>query len=270
MTINFWIEFTILFAASLAGGLAILPYGLRLLKSSSQGKPLKMSVPKLVLLSFLQTAVLFAIIVGVGLFVAHAIGLGAPYLEAALLGNGSMHSAASLIEIAFPVGILAGAILLFADLLFLPYWPEPLVDTAQKTTLSENFFASFYGGINEEFLMRLFGLSILAWLFSRIWHTPAGLPTVAVFWIANVIMAILFGIGHLPALKNLLGRLSSLMVFRSLLLNAPIGLICGWLFFTYSIEAAIIAHFSADIVYHVIGTVVLKRKFSVPPSSKTG
>jgi membrane protease YdiL (CAAX protease family) len=73
-------------------------------------------------------------------------------------------------------------------------------------------------------------------------------------------MAILFGIGHLPALKSLLGRISPLMLARSLLLNAPIGLICGWLFWTYGIEAAIVAHFSADIVYHVFGTVVMRLR----------
>ena len=120
--------------------------------------------------------------------------------------------------------------------------------------------ASFYGGINEEILVRLLGLSALAWLLSKVWHTSAALPTDTVFWIANVALAILFGIGHLPALKNLLGRIPPLMLARSLLLNFPIGLLCGWLFWTYGIEAAIVAHFSADIVYHVFGTVVLRRR----------
>jgi hypothetical protein len=46
------------------------------------------------------------------------------------------------------------------------------------------------------------------------------------------------------------------------LLNAPIGLVCGWLFWTYGIEAAIIAHFCADIVYHVCGAAVLRRKLA--------
>jgi Type II CAAX prenyl endopeptidase Rce1-like len=257
MTINFWLEFSILFAASLVGSAAVLPYGLRLLPKD---KPLKMSISKLVLLSFLQGAVIFAIVTGVGLFAAHAIGLGAPYVEASLAGSGSAQALMPMLQVALIFGVLAGIILLVGDLLFLPYWPKALVDTARKTTLWENFAASFYGGINEEILVRLLGLSALAWLFSRVWHTSAGQPTDTVFWAANVLMAILFGIGHLPALKNLLGRIPPLMLARSLLLNAPMGLICGWLFWTYGIEAAIVAHFSADIVYHVFGTVVLRRK----------
>lgn len=255
----FWSEFGILFVATLVGSVAVLPYSLRLLPKD---KPVKMSMPKLVLLSTIQGAVIFVIATGVGLLAAHSIGLGAPYIEALLGGSAPMHSIASMLQVAIVYGALAGALLLVADLLFLPYWPEALLDTACKTTLWENFAASFYGGINEEILVRLLGLSALAWLLSKVWHTSAGLPTDAVFWIANVVLAILFGIGHLPALKNLLGKIPPLMLVRSLLLNFPIGLLCGWLFWTYGIEAAIVAHFSADIIYHVFGTVVLRRKLN--------
>ena len=257
MVILFWLEFGILFVASVAGSVAVLPYGLRLLPKD---KPLRMSMPRLVVLSLLQGAVIFAIATGVGLWAAHSIGLGAPYIEAALAGSGPAQALIPMLQVAIIFGLLAGAILLIADYFFLPYWPEALRDIARKTTLLENFAASFYGGINEEILVRLLGLSAFAWLLSRIWHTSAGLPTSTIFWISNVVLAILFGIGHLPALKNLLGKIPPLMLARSLLLNFPVGLMCGWLFWTYGIEAAIVAHFSADIVYHVFGTVVLRRK----------
>jgi hypothetical protein len=260
--ILFWPEFCILFVASLIGSVAILPYSMRLIKESVQKKPLKMSLSKIMLLSVIQNIVLFAIVAGIGLFTAHAIGLGAPYIEGLLSGSKTVQSIMSILEVALPFGIAAGVFLLIADLLFLPYWPQAIIDTTRKTTTWENFSASFYGGINEEILIRLFGLSIFAWALSKIWHTSAGLPTGGVLWIANIIMAIIFGIGHLPALKGLVGKISPIMFTRSLLLNAPIGLICGWLFWTYGIEAAIVAHFSADIVYHVFGTLILKRKLS--------
>ena len=171
-----WPEFSILFAAALIGGAAILPYSVRLLKQSGEIKPLKMSVSKLLLLSFIQTAVLSAAAIGIGLLAAHRIGLGAPYIEAALQGNGSMQTVALMLRTAIPLGFLGGLILLLMDVLFLPHLPEVLLDTARKTSLWESFTASFYGGLNEEFLMRLFGLSVLAWMLSRIWHTSADLP----------------------------------------------------------------------------------------------
>jgi hypothetical protein len=260
----YWSEFGILFVAAILGGAAIVPYSLRLLKASSSSKPLRMSVPKLMLLSFLQTIVLFAIVVGVGLLAAHAIGLGAPYIEAVFAGTVASTGVMTMLEVAIGLGVLAGFVLLLADLLFMPHWPEVLSETTRKTTLLENFLASFYGGINEELLMRLFGFSALAWLLSRIWHTSAGLPTGVIFWTVNVVMTIIFGLGHLPALKGLLGRISPLMFARTMLLNAPVGLVCGWLFWNYGIEAAIIAHFSADIIYHVGGTMVFRLKDKTP------
>jgi hypothetical protein len=259
MTMNpiSWSLFAILFTAALLGGLAIIPYSLRLL-ASRRRKPLKFSLPTLLLLSFLQTAVLSAVAIGVGLLAAHAIGLGAPYIEAALAGKGSIETVAQMLTPAIGLGVLGGAVLLLLDLFFLRFWPQKLVDFAQTAKLWENFLASFYGGLNEEFFMRLFGFSVIAWLLSRVWYTPAGLPTNAVFWTVNVIIAVLFGLGHLPATKNLLGSISPHMFARALLLNAPIGLICGWLFWTFGIEAAVMAHLSADIVYHVAGTIVLR------------
>ena len=55
-----------------------------------------------------------------------------------------------------------------------------------------------------------------------------------------------------------MGRLSTLVVARSLVLNTPVAVVCGWLFWRVGIEAAIVAHFMVDIVYHVIGTALLR------------
>lgn len=249
MFTGFWFEFSILLVAAVFGSVAILPYSVRLLKESKKGKSLKLPLWMIVFLSLLQNIVLFAVIIGIGLLAAHQIGLGAP-----LIGG------ASLMLPPLLLGILGGCFLLCADLLFLPYFPEKLLKTTLKTTQWENFTASFYGGINEELFSRLFGVSVIAWLLSRVWHTPTGLPTDSIFWIAIVIMAILFALGHLPTLKSLLGTITPVMFFRTILLNTPIGLLCGLLFWHYGITAAIIAHFVADIVYHVGGTYVLRSR----------
>ena len=125
-----------------------------------------------------------------------------------------------------------------------------------KTTQWENFTASFYGGINEEIFMRLCGMSVVAWVLLKFWH----ISMLSVYWVANIIMAIIFALGHLPALKSALGEISGVMLFRTILLNTPIGLLCGFVFWQYGIEAAILTHFAADIVYHVGGTQFLRSK----------
>jgi hypothetical protein len=60
----------------------------------------------------LQNAVLFAVVTGVGLWAAHSIGLGAPYIEAMLMGTAPAQPLVSMSEIATVLGMLAGAALL--------------------------------------------------------------------------------------------------------------------------------------------------------------
>jgi membrane protease YdiL (CAAX protease family) len=50
----------------------------------------------------------------------------------------------------------------------------------------------------EEILARLFLLSLFAWLGTKVFQKP-GWVVGKVFWIANIVAAILFGLGHLPS-----------------------------------------------------------------------
>lgn len=257
MYLGFWFEFVILLCAAVFGSIAILPYSLRLLKGSEKIKPLRLPLWAILLLSILQNAILFAVVICLGLLASHQLKHGAPIIEAVYLGTVSNQLLGEVLLPAFMLGILAGIALFLADLIFLPYFPDTLLKTTLKTTQWENFLASFYGGINEELIMRLFGVSVIIWLALRFLHQS----TDSIFWYANFFMAIIFAFGHLPTLKNLLGKISSPMLFRTIILNTPIGLLCGWIFWRYGIEAAIVTHFVADIVYHVGGTIVLRSKF---------
>lgn len=256
MYATFWFEFSVLLFAAILGSVAIIPYSLRLVKESKKSKKLKMSPRMLALVSIIQNGILSAIAIGVGLIIANQIGKGAPLIASIGSGKGLNQVLFSNLLTASVLGVAGGGFLLVADLFFVPYFPKKLLGTALKTTYWENLTASFYGGINEEIFMRLCGLSLVVWLISKVWH--AANP---IFWTANIFMAIIFALGHLPALKSTIGELSRVMLVRTILLNTPMGLICGWLFWQYGIEAAIVAHFAADIVYHVGGTKILRSRF---------
>ena len=111
--------------------------------------------------------------------------------------------------------------------------------------------ASFYGGINEEILLRLFLMTLIVWIFFKIKKTKEGTPTNVSVWLAIVIAAVIFGIGHLPAVMSLTA-LTPLVIIRTIVLNAAGGIIFGWLYWKKGLESAMISHFSADIVLHVI------------------
>lgn len=257
-----WAKFAVFYGGALLGAVAGAPYSLRLLEQT--GRPISPS--RFLLLTLAQNAVLFCVVIAFGLLAARAVGLGAPYIEAAFGGRAPDHSLGEMLLWSLCLGGAGGALLLTIDLVLIQHLPA-LLALARKTSLWENFTASFYGGLNEEFLFRLLGLSGMAWLLSRVSHAPPGRPTDTTLWTANVIMAVLFGLGHLPATLAITRNLTPLLIGRALVLNVPIALICGWLFCRFGIEAAIVAHFTADIIYHVGGTLLLRAndQFSILP-----
>jgi membrane protease YdiL (CAAX protease family) len=130
-------------------------------------------------------------------------------------------------------------------------------DTFPIPALWKRLLACFYGGIDEEILLRLFLFSLLAWLIGFAWRLPDGKPTLGVLWVANIVAAVLFGLGHLPTTAALV-TLTPLLVVRALLLNGLLGVAAGYLFWRYGLEAAMLAHFSADLVVHGIGDSLAK------------
>jgi len=109
--------------------------------------------------------------------------------------------------------------------------------------------ASFYGAINEEVLLRLFLFTLVYFAFIKVLRFKLH-NRLYFLWITNVIVAIVFGLGHLPAAFKL-ATTSSFEVFRILLLNGIPGVVFGWLYWSRGLWAAMAAHFVADLVLHV-------------------
>ena len=112
------------------------------------------------------------------------------------------------------------------------------------------FLASISAGITEETLFRLFGLSLIAWLGGLLFHDSDGRPKPTVFWIANILFALAFGAAHLPTEAAIGLPLNPLVVTSTLVLNGIGGLVFGWLFWTFGLESAVLAHILADILRH--------------------
>jgi hypothetical protein len=243
----------------LFGAAAVIPYGLSL--TGTKLEELPMSPAKMIALSLLQNAVILAVMVGVGLLAAGAIGLDLPILRALLSGEPILPLLMAVAPLAILAGSLSALLLLALEVgLFRPRMPEAMKTNAQNPTAWQGFLASFYGGINEEIMLRLFVVSGSAWLFSRLTN---GTQTDTIFWVAILFAALLFGIGHLPATARM-APLTPLLIVRALLLNGILGGVAGYLFWRYGLEAAMIAHFSVDIVLHVLPVPFLKNRKLAP------
>jgi len=119
-----------------------------------------------------------------------------------------------------------------------------------RPPLWSGFLGSFYGAIDEEVLLRLFFFTLFYYLFRKIFKFDAR-HRVRFLWSTNILVAVAFGLGHLPATFQLITP-TTIDIVRILLLNAIGGLVFGWLYWTRGIGSAMVAHFVADLVLHVL------------------
>jgi hypothetical protein len=254
-----WKIFFILLAASIFGVVAVIPYSLALQGNTLNQSKLPMPLWMLIPLQVIQNGVIFAIIIGIGLWAANRTGLGLPILEAKLAGEPVSKRIKPLLLPSILLGVIASVLIIALDLyLFSPALKAQIGDQVVNLTQSnahpvawKGLLAWFYGGIDEEILLRLGLLSLFAWLGKIISKTANGYPTLVALWAANILAAVLFGLGHLPA-TSLLMPLTPLVILRAIVLNGLAGVGFGYLYFSRGLEAATLSHFTADIILHVL------------------
>ena len=108
-----------------------------------------------------------------------------------------------------------------------------------------------YGGVIEEVMLRLFFMSLIAFILHKLLERKEEKPSTKVLIISNIIAALLFAAGHLPFTSILFG-LTPMFIFRCFLLNGGIGLMFGWLYRKYGLRYSMIAHAGCHIVSKVI------------------
>ena len=144
-----------------------------------------------------------------------------------------------------------GALLLLLDpYIFGPFIPGlSSLYTKSTYTLAYLLFSVSYGGFVEELLLRLFFLSLVAWIFTRIFKNT---ERASLHLWANIIAALVFALGHLPATKATFGSLTAALIIRSLILNGVLGYLFGYLYIKEGFTAAMIAHGSVHIISQLI------------------
>ena len=124
--------------------------------------------------------------------------------------------------------------------------------TAAGMTPNGIIASILYGGIIEEILMRLFVMSLIAFLISKIFYKKREEIPAKVFVIANIVAALLFAAGHLPATLVTFGELSPMLLFRCFLFNGGFGMLFGWLYRKHGLHYAMISHATVHIVSKII------------------
>lgn len=248
-----WRVFGVLMAGGLVGVVGILPYTLTLLDRFPGGVEGSLP-PRWILLPLQvgQTMVLLGAATALGLWLGPKVSLGAPLIYGLVSGEREARSRLRALLLPCAVmGVSVGVAITLLDLFV--FGPQLAVTGSDIRALQppawQGLLASFYGGIAEELLLRLGLMTLLVWVGARLTRTSTPRPVVV--WAAIVITALLFGAGHLPTTAAML-PLTPLLIARALLLNGIGGIVFGWLYWKRGLLAAMLAHFSADVVLHVL------------------
>ena len=146
---------------------------------------------------------------------------------------------------------IIGALVLFPGdkLIFGPFNTWVSEQYMVKPTIYKMIGGLLAGGIIEEVMIRLFVMSLLVFIISKIFYKKE-IP-IFVYIIANIISALFFAAGHLPSTATMT-VLTQLIIFRCFLFNGGLGIAFGYLYRKYNIGYAMIAHGLCHLISDIL------------------
>jgi hypothetical protein len=234
-----------LWLAAMAG---VVVLSLTVLRQMLARAPLRVPLWVAVASSVVQSGVLLALFVWVGVALSQRLGLGAPAIEAALSGTGGWAALKPQLIPAAMVGFLVGGLLLLLGRI------APVELLAVGQTLKIPVAAKLlYGGVTEEVLIRWGLMTVLVWLPWRLIQKKVDIPRPAYVIGAIFVAGLLFGAGHLPAAAAMGVSLTAPVVTYIIIGNTLPGVLFGFLYWRNGLEAAILAHALAHAVAVLFG-----------------
>lgn len=156
------------------------------------------------------------------------------------------------LRITAAIAVIGGFALILPDLLFFGKHVPMIMDSySVKPTIPYMLAAVLYGGVIEEVMLRLFMMSLVAFLLHKLFGKKTETPATGILIAANVIAALLFAAGHLPATAMTMG-ITPMILFRCFLLNGGFGLLFGWLYRKYGLRYAMLAHGGCHVISELI------------------
>ncbi len=207
---------------------------------------LPLPVPVFSILLALQSLVVYGLFALIGLRLARQRSLDPAPVISRLLTRAGPRQFVTPLSVSFGIGMICGSLLLIIVAAIRHFVPQTLPQIMHPSTFAAALLASAAASVGEEILCRLFVLSALLRVL------PVSRSAV---FVAILFSALIFGVLHAPAMVYLFGGLQSVPALSwvwLIFLNGVVGIAFGVLFKLYGIEAAILAHFGNDLVWHAI------------------
>lgn len=232
-----WKPFALWMLMALVAALAAIPYTVEIM--SAAGKVFKPG--ELAAAIMAERMFLSAFAIGIGLILGAKVGLGhpsarnwrQPMLYAVICG--------------VCVGIAVSVVSPWLERFLVPEWPKSVrhvEEVANRMEPWKTVLVSFSAGVTEELLFRFGAMTFFASLGAKMARRRP--PGATVFWIANLLAAVLFGLVHLSNVVEFGVPITVAIVLYVTLVNGAAGMIFGWLYWRHGLGAAMFSHVVPD------------------------
>ena len=244
-----WSLIALLTAVCLPGIAVVMPRTMEMIKQqASRVQPTRKlpPTPVLALAQGLQSIVVSGLFTLGGAWASIHTNLGPPFFQALLSGESAIGELKTQILPALGIGVGGALIfLLLYYLVFRPRLDHETVSAMEQLRMRNGLWGRMlYGGIVEEIMFRFGCMNLLVWGFQAL----TGNSGWTAIWLAIVVSGVLFGIGHIPSYLQAGCRRSFWFYAAEVTLNLWAALIFGWLYASYGLLAAMVAH----AVFHLV------------------
>jgi membrane protease YdiL (CAAX protease family) len=246
---RFWRQFGALFGIGLAGVVSLIPLVLAQIEARAE-QFAEMPRWAAVLASLTSPTILLAVAVAVGVLVARKVGLTSLVADRVRSGTGVWPRLRPDVPLAVGLGFVVAVVIVAVDAVTAPLTGIDVADEP-LSWFPRLVLGMLYGGITEELLLRWGLMTALVWAGHRVFGRNRTRPSATIVWAAILVTAVVFGLGHLPAL-SMYAELTPFLVARTVALNALGGIVFGWLYWRRSLEAAMLAHAFAHVGFAVL------------------
>ncbi|MFE8700103.1 CPBP family intramembrane glutamic endopeptidase [Cytobacillus sp. FJAT-54145] len=239
-----WKLYSILLAINVVGALALTPYAI-----ARGNYHEEMGIPKLLFsVIFIGQVVLeAAIFIFLALWMANRVKVRIPIIKSLLDKKNAFLLYRNQIASSVALGVITGIIILITS-----YFVSKPLGIDNSSINEPAWWVSTLGSIGaattEETMLRLFLITLIIWMFVKFSKKA---PTKFTKWFAISLSSLIFGVLHFGVASSSFEMTIGLFA-AMLLINGIGGMVFGALFVFAGLEFAMISHFMADVVIHVI------------------
>lgn len=242
--------FSLLLVLNIIAALLAIPYG-NILSGRPAIDPNRLVY--VVPLQIILTLFIYTIVISIGINLSERYGYDEPVFKSFLYKKDYPENIKQILSYSFLAGISVGIFLMVLSFIWTFLFPVAPVKHINNPGPLYGIMISISAGISEETLFRFFLLQVFIWLGMFLIKGEYVKSARLLFWTANLLSGVIFGIAHISNLAVIGAEINFSTIIFTITLNLIAGMSFGYLFFRYGLLSAMIAHFSTDIILHVIG-----------------